>query len=163
MKIGRNDPCHCGSEKKFKDCHGALLDKDKQWKKMAIYGSIAIVVIWFILNIINADKGTNAPPGKIWSEEHGHYHDIQPSRTPIPPMPSDVQRSLNVPQPEGPAPEGKIWSTEHGHWHDITPTSNPLSESTSTNIPEPKGSVPEGKEWSFEHGHWHDINSLNNK
>lgn len=22
-KIGRNDPCHCGSEKKFKKCHGA--------------------------------------------------------------------------------------------------------------------------------------------
>ncbi|MDG2398206.1 MAG: hypothetical protein P8M59_02715, partial [Candidatus Marinimicrobia bacterium] len=121
------------------------------------------VVIWFILNIINTDKGTNAPPGKIWSEEHGHYHDIQPSRTPIPPLPSDAQRSLNAPQPEGPAPEGKIWSTEHGHWHDITPTSNPLSESTSTNIPQPKGSVPEGKEWSFEHGHWHDINLPNNK
>ena len=32
---------------------------------------------------------------------------------------TDVQRSLNVPQPEGPTPEGKIWSTEHGHWHDI--------------------------------------------
>ena len=130
---------------------------------MAIYGGIAIVVIWFILNVINAEKGTNAPPGKVWSEEHGHYHDIQLSRTPIPPMPSDVQRSLNVPQPEGSAPEGKIWSTEHGHWHDITPTSNPLSESTSINIPQPKGSVPEGKEWSSEHGHWHDINSPNNK
>jgi len=22
-KIGRNDPCHCGSGKKFKYCHGA--------------------------------------------------------------------------------------------------------------------------------------------
>jgi uncharacterized protein YecA (UPF0149 family) len=22
-KIGRNDPCHCGSGKKFKKCHGA--------------------------------------------------------------------------------------------------------------------------------------------
>jgi len=74
-----------------------------------------------------------------------------------------VQRSLNVPQPEGPTPEGKIWSTEHGHWHDITPISNPLSEPTSTNIPQPKGSVPEGKEWSSEHGHWHDINPPNNK
>jgi preprotein translocase subunit SecA len=21
-KIGRNDPCHCGSGKKFKQCHG---------------------------------------------------------------------------------------------------------------------------------------------
>jgi preprotein translocase subunit SecA len=23
-KIGRNDPCHCGSGKKFKQCHGKL-------------------------------------------------------------------------------------------------------------------------------------------
>lgn len=23
-KIGRNDPCHCGSGKKFKQCHGSL-------------------------------------------------------------------------------------------------------------------------------------------
>jgi len=22
-KLGRNDPCHCGSGKKFKRCHGA--------------------------------------------------------------------------------------------------------------------------------------------
>ena len=22
-KVGRNDPCHCGSQKKFKKCHGA--------------------------------------------------------------------------------------------------------------------------------------------
>ncbi|TXD85796.1 hypothetical protein FUT87_15190 [Mitsuaria sp. TWR114] len=22
-KLGRNDPCHCGSGKKFKNCHGA--------------------------------------------------------------------------------------------------------------------------------------------
>lgn len=22
-KVGRNDPCHCGSGKKFKKCHGA--------------------------------------------------------------------------------------------------------------------------------------------
>ena len=29
MKIGRNDSCHCGSEKKFKDCHGGM-DGKKQ-------------------------------------------------------------------------------------------------------------------------------------
>ncbi|WP_449369364.1 SEC-C metal-binding domain-containing protein [Undibacterium arcticum] len=23
-KIGRNDPCYCGSGKKFKHCHGAV-------------------------------------------------------------------------------------------------------------------------------------------
>jgi preprotein translocase subunit SecA len=24
MKVGRNDPCPCGSGKKFKQCHGKL-------------------------------------------------------------------------------------------------------------------------------------------
>ncbi|MEB2310485.1 MAG: preprotein translocase subunit SecA [Sorangiineae bacterium] len=28
-KIGRNDPCPCGSGKKFKKCHGAMLDEDE--------------------------------------------------------------------------------------------------------------------------------------
>ena len=25
-KLGRNDPCHCGSGKKYKKCHGARPD-----------------------------------------------------------------------------------------------------------------------------------------
>jgi preprotein translocase subunit SecA len=28
-KIGRNDPCPCGSGKKFKQCHGAILEEDE--------------------------------------------------------------------------------------------------------------------------------------
>jgi preprotein translocase subunit SecA len=24
VKVGRNEPCHCGSGKKFKNCHGKL-------------------------------------------------------------------------------------------------------------------------------------------
>jgi preprotein translocase subunit SecA len=28
-KIGRNDPCPCGSGKKFKKCHGAALEEDE--------------------------------------------------------------------------------------------------------------------------------------
>jgi preprotein translocase subunit SecA len=27
-RIGRNDPCPCGSGKKFKKCHGALLEEE---------------------------------------------------------------------------------------------------------------------------------------
>ena len=25
MRVGRNDPCHCGSGLKFKKCHGAVI------------------------------------------------------------------------------------------------------------------------------------------
>lgn len=113
MKVKRNDPCHCGSEKKFKDCHGKA-GQSEPWKKMLIYGAIILVLIWFIMDLLSTDKSAlnSTPPGKVWSEEHGHYHDINPS-TPVP------QQQLNIPRPEGPAPEGKVWSSEHGHWHDV--------------------------------------------
>ena len=29
-KVGRNDPCPCGSGKKFKKCHGALLQEEDE-------------------------------------------------------------------------------------------------------------------------------------
>ena len=84
---------------------------------IAIIGLIAIALVWFISDIFQSDIGGSAPPGKVWSEEHGHYHDIAGSPSPRGINPG--QASLNVPQPAGPVPEGKVWSTEHGHWHDI--------------------------------------------
>tara|TARA_B100000700_G_scaffold293935_1_gene355395 strand:+ start:460 stop:969 length:510 start_codon:yes stop_codon:yes gene_type:complete len=163
MQINRNDPCHCGSGKKYKSCHG-LKSKESPWKKVGIYGAIALVAVWFFKDVfssVNNGNTRSAPPGKVWSEEHGHYHDINTNRPPIPPKPLGVDRSLNVPQPEGPVPEGKVWSPEHGHWHDAATSTAPSQTSPvqqeTLNIPQPDGPVPEGKEWSTEHGHWHDI------
>ncbi len=120
MKTGRNDPCHCGSGKKFKDCHGTK-GAPNPWTKVILYGGIAVIALWLINNFFSDNKSTvrNAPPGKVWSEEHGHYHDIQTNLPPVPDMPPGVQQKVNIPQPEGPVPEGKVWSKEHGHWHDI--------------------------------------------
>ena len=120
MKIKRNDPCHCGSEKKFKDCHGKKAVVNP-WKKIAIYITIGLIAFWFFKDIFltGSDSIGSAPPGKVWSEEHGHYHDVNTNRSTIPPMPPGAQKTLNIPQPEGPVPEGKVWSREHGHWHDI--------------------------------------------
>ena len=120
MKIKRNDPCHCGSEKKFKDCHGKKVVVNP-WKKIAIYITIGLIAFWFFKDIFltGSDSIGSAPPGKVWAEEHGHYHDVNTNRSTIPPMPPGAQKTLNIPQPEGPVPEGKVWSREHGHWHDI--------------------------------------------
>ena len=84
------------------------------------------------------------PEGKVWSPEHGHWHDApgstpqtvtfdqnSPTATPgdpssgitMTPQPMAAPGTL-TPQPPGPAPEGKVWSPEHGHWHDapaVTP------------------------------------------
>lgn len=65
-----------------------------------------------------------APAGKVWSAEHGHWHDQTPtlptSRTasPVQVQTSSPAFQTKAPQPPGPAPAGKVWSPEHGHWHD---------------------------------------------
>jgi hypothetical protein len=102
-----------------------------------------------------------APPGKVWSAEHGHWHDVSAvgditldpiplSQTPQPEGPilpgkvwSDEHSHLHdvPPRPEGPTPPGKVWSDEHSHWHDASP--------------QPEGPAPAGQYWSAEHGHWH--------
>ena len=67
-----------------------------------------------------------APPGKVWSAEHGHWHDIPAGaqagqqRVPVN-MPATTQTAPAYtpgPQPAGTPPPGKVWSVEHGHWHD---------------------------------------------
>jgi hypothetical protein len=37
-KIGRNDPCPCGSGKKFKMCHGATEEGIKEMEKLSAQG-----------------------------------------------------------------------------------------------------------------------------
>ena len=68
-----------------------------------------------------------APAGKVWSAEHGHWHDAAPATAPVqvnvPPVQSGGQPLLATtstpkPQPPGPVPAGKVWSPQHGHWHD---------------------------------------------
>ncbi|MCI0487823.1 MAG: SEC-C domain-containing protein [Blastocatellia bacterium] len=61
-----------------------------------------------------------APAGKVWSPEHGHWHDAQPNQQAGQPavQANQGQNQTPQPQPPGPAPAGKVWSPEHGHWHD---------------------------------------------
>lgn len=106
-----------------------------------------------------------APPGKVWSAEHRHYHDAPVQLgggTPMPQvtMPRPAATTARVPQPPGPAPAGKTWSPEHGHWHDATQPQLPISIGADGKIrtgttSTPPGPAPPGQVWSPEHGHWH--------
>ena len=132
-KQGRNDPCHCGSGKKFKVCHGEVTSKfNQQWVTAGIIGGILLLFFFMdsgsrtttITNsaiptsvIPQARNGSAAqPPGKVWSSEHGHWHDT--ATTPSSTVPG-VASNLPQPKPPGEAPPGKVWSPDHGHWHDI--------------------------------------------
>lgn len=82
-KIGRNDPCHCGSGKKYKNCHQKLNgDSDSRKKGITTVVVIGLLLIIAAIVIFTTSKPTEnsapgaAPAGKVWSEEHGHWHNI---------------------------------------------------------------------------------------
>ncbi|MBO6573404.1 hypothetical protein GYB29_08905 [bacterium] len=74
--IGRNDACHCGSGKKYKNC---CLKKDKSSMKSNIGVGLLIVVVllglWLLGTAISKDDGAiDCPVGKTWSQAHQHCH-----------------------------------------------------------------------------------------
>ena len=83
-KLGRNEPCHCGSGKKYKNCHEQKSVKKESRKKVVLLGSIiGLLIIAAIIIAFSSSKPSKneapsgpAPQGKIWNEEHGHWHDI---------------------------------------------------------------------------------------
>ena len=100
MKKGRNTKCHCGSGKKYKHCHESKDSKNSN--QYFLIGSVCFVFI--IIFFLSTRKENNSqesfisktpisfesefkrrkapegdpPPGKVWSVEHGHWHDINP-------------------------------------------------------------------------------------
>lgn len=129
-KVGRNAPCHCGSGKKFKNCHGQKSGGGSQGFYLLL-GVIVVLAVVVIFSSFSDDPSTSrrnfapqpgaAPPGKVWSPEHGHWHDTPGEVTPrIQPSPQVGGKPL-TPLPPGPAPAGKVWSIEHGHWHNAPP------------------------------------------
>ncbi len=75
-KIGRNDPCHCGSGKKYKNCH---LKKDNSSMKsntgMIILVIVVVIGIVFLgTAFLKDDNAIDCPVGQTWSEAHQHCH-----------------------------------------------------------------------------------------
>lgn len=77
-KLNRNEPCHCGSGKKYKNCHqekeGEVGTKSRS---LYIAGAIGLIILIIFISLYwNQYASTpDAPPGKVWSTEHGHWHD----------------------------------------------------------------------------------------
>ncbi|WKK82129.1 SEC-C metal-binding domain-containing protein [Marivirga arenosa] len=91
--IGRNDPCYCGSGKKYKNCHMGKESSGINNNKNLMYITIMIVIV--------AIAGFSI------------YYNAQQT-----PVQNTNSQSTPVPPPPGEAPPGKVWSSAHGHWHD---------------------------------------------
>ena len=151
-KPGRNDPCHCESGKKFKNCHGKTIERSSQ--TLVIVAVISLFLLWFLFFQTSPPTETTSYSQGINNKNIGGRPSKQPSTPLIPNSPN------LTPTAPGPAPPGKVWSVEHGHWHDapLAPTTLPAQPGTSAPKSQPPGEPPQGKVWSVEHGHWHDQN-----
>ena len=155
MKTSRNSPCICGSGMKYKHCCGPKEGKSSRMViilGVLIVGGLLLAGAMFVSKDSNQQQAAPsvpadpnaagstqpapvpgspqapgpAPAGKVWSTEHGHWHDTPgaqaaPGAAIQPGAPQPGSLPPGSPQPPGPAPAGKVWSTEHGHWHDVTP------------------------------------------
>ena len=137
VKVGRNKPCPCGSGKKFKYCCARAEQpqppKNRSTLWLVSFAIGCVVIVAAFMTNTPTDPLSNSsvpmpsrpltptggltpqppgpvPPGKVWSPEHGHWHDVAGTPTESP--------TRLVSPPPGPAPAGKVWSPEHGHWHD---------------------------------------------
>ena len=80
MSTRRNDPCPCGSGRKFKHC---CQGRVPWYRKAGLPGLLLLLVlvgglIVFAFSLTQGDENGApgpAPPGKVWSPEHGHWHD----------------------------------------------------------------------------------------
>jgi hypothetical protein len=71
-RVGRNDPCPCGSGKKYKHCHEADAGTLTPRQKLGLVIVAAVAIGGLLLAITNRED--EAPPTGVWSAEHGHYH-----------------------------------------------------------------------------------------
>lgn len=78
MKVGRNEPCPCGSGRKHKNC---CLQKTVSSRVPLAHKVVFAVVGLAILATVVAMAvtiATHEPAedgGRVWSEEHQHWHD----------------------------------------------------------------------------------------
>ncbi len=80
-KTDRNDPCPCGSGKKYKQCCGGKgVEKTTFWTKwiaVTVGILVLLVAVGTVASFFTDDQSSNAPPGRVWSSEHGHWHNVQ--------------------------------------------------------------------------------------
>ena len=83
-KIGRNEACHCGSGKKYKNCHQQTDVQKEGTNKNRLIGGIIVLImalaglaLYFNAQSSGTQAPGEAPAGKVWSSEHGHWHDAE--------------------------------------------------------------------------------------
>jgi hypothetical protein len=72
-RIGRNDPCHCGSGRKFKRCcAGKTADQRTGRMLMIVVGGLIVAAV--AAGVASFDTEGQSSATRVWDPVHGHYH-----------------------------------------------------------------------------------------
>jgi hypothetical protein len=178
--VGRNDPCPCGSGRKYKQCcSGKMLGvKGRRGWMLGILGlALAAAVAWGVMRSQApppAPSAVQTPPPSAAAPSAAPVTGVTPSPTvgtSAPPI-----TGVTAPQPWAyDAATNRHFDPTHGHWHDGPPppaaarsAAGPAAPPAPAPIPgiatPPPGPTPapwtydaqKNQHWNPEHGHWHD-------
>jgi hypothetical protein len=81
-KQGRNEPCACGSGKKYKKCHGvATAGSDTSSRVlMAVVGAAVLAALAAGVSSFTTTRASSSV--RVWDSAHGHYHDANGVQVP---------------------------------------------------------------------------------
>ena len=74
-EVGRNDPCPCGSGRKYKHCCARKQDAMSRVTQVAIVGVVVAIAAVFLYSF-TMDRAS-CPAGQVWDPQHGHCHSVQ--------------------------------------------------------------------------------------
>ena len=83
-KQGRNDPCHCGSGKKFKVCHGEVTSNfNQQWVIAGIIGGIFLLFFFMDSGSSTTTITNSAIPTSVIPQARTGSYAQPPSEVPV--------------------------------------------------------------------------------
>jgi uncharacterized protein YecA (UPF0149 family) len=79
-KLGRNEPCHCGSGKKYKHCHESKTSEGLTSRVlMIVVGGAVLAAIAAGVASFTAERPVGT---RVWDPAHGHFHDANGVQVP---------------------------------------------------------------------------------
>ena len=149
---GRNDPCSCGSGRKFKNCcMGKSPDAPAKRSNPMVKVLLIAVPVGILAVFLISSQGRRS--GSPADAPQGNATGVT---LPATPTPAAWQYD---------AANNRHWNPEHGHWHDGPPPSpTGLPQESTTRAASSRSATPaaweydaaNNRHWNPDHGHWHD-------
>lgn len=156
-KVGRNDPCPCGSGRKYKQCCEGKMTLNVRGRRGWVLGAIGLVVVAVVAwGLMRSQPRPSEPSGMgLPSPSTSAGASTAPGTSAVPnpvaiiPGPLDTGAPTVMPGLAGAAPHpwtydpatNRHYDPSHGHWHDGPPPS-PEARGVSSTPPPGLGQLP---------------------